>query len=187
MRFDELNFLEETEFTEVTPKVQIIVSRFNEDRPWRDASMYMKGMETEYNIRGLKRQRSCKEILKSGFLTGCSDRAIVFRTFMLALGIPCRIVDTLEEDWVNVAFEGVIRGHVFVEFFYKDRWIVYDPSRGFTEGNDYILNRKKHVEVGKGLDFIQIYLKKGDYKDWANISHTQVLKDLVDERRVQIC
>lgn len=179
--YDKLTFLEETEYTEVTPEILEVVSKFDSNKPWRDAARFISSLN--FNPTGEKRLRNATQILSSGYCSGFADRALLFRTFMIAKGIPCRVVEAVEEAWINESFEGNVMGHVFVEFFADGKWVLVDPLRG-PVGEDLFFQGKKYVEVGRGLDFLQIYLKKGLYKDWANIQSHDLLRQVAEKGKI---
>lgn len=66
-----------------------------------------------------------------------------------------------------------VEGHVFVDVFSNDKWSAYEPVRGFTKKGGYSMNIREYVEVGKGLDFSEVYIKeRGVYrKDSANLQN----------------
>jgi len=67
------------------------------------------------------------------------------------------------EPWIknlSKSKDGKIYGHVFADVFIDGEWKCYDPAKGFTPNNEYILpGRGKYIEIGKGLDFSEIFIK----------------------------
>ena len=92
----------------------------------------IKSTDDENLKKKFKFQRTAKEIWESGFCTGCTDWATLFITFARQIGIPTTILHTAEEDWVKKLKSNekqpVNIGHSFCECFYKDKWILVDPT-----------------------------------------------------------
>lgn len=107
------------------------------------------------------RKRTASEILKSGYVTGCTDTALAFVVLAREMGIPTRYVETFDEQWVQDAnADGKQKkGHIFVDISTDGNWRAYEPIKGFTPNNEYVMNGRKYVEVGKGLDFSGVYIK----------------------------
>lgn len=88
------------------------------------------GKDKEKNC---KFSRTAKEIWESGFITGCTDIALVFACFARQLGYPTTLLHTAEENWLQRFQSGgdyrLHQGHTFCEVFYKDKWILVDPMR----------------------------------------------------------
>ena len=71
-------------------------------------------------------KRIGKEILESGFSTGCTDDAIAFMYVLDDLGQNYLYVETIEKDWLDSPMENSkIKGHAYVEV---DGFLV-DPQR----------------------------------------------------------
>lgn len=79
-----------------------------------------------------KFQRTAKEIWESGFCTGCTDWATLFITFTRQIGIPTTMLHTAEKEWVEKLQKGekqpVNFGHSFCECYYKNKWVLVDPT-----------------------------------------------------------
>lgn len=72
-------------------------------------------------------------ILASKRLSGCHDFALVFAAVARELGYPAVIVETADVGWIThfrKGEEGPHVGHVFVEVFLTDKWILVDSTRG---------------------------------------------------------
>lgn len=80
-----------------------------------------------------KFSRTAKEIWESGFITGCTDIALVFACFARQLGYPATLLHTAEENWLKRLQTGqdytMHYGHTFCEVFYQGRWILVDPMK----------------------------------------------------------
>lgn len=76
--------------------------------------------------------RTAQEIWESKLATGCTDYATLFATFARQLGYPTTILHTAEQGWLTNFFDNddysLHRGHSFCECFYKDKWILVDPT-----------------------------------------------------------
>lgn len=105
----------------------------------------------------LLRARTANEILKSKRHTGCGDCATVFISLARELGIPCKWVDTIAEDWLEEEklLENQIHGHIFVDVLINNKWYVLDPSFA-TIGNRYqwpkLNGQIQFIVYKKGLD-----------------------------------
>lgn len=106
------------------------------------------------------RKRTGSEVLKSGYCNGCTDRALVFAVLARELGIPTQYVETLSEEWLRSNETEKVVGHAFVNVFIDGEWKAYDPRLGFAP--DYVLGGERFVEIGKGLDFSEIFIKKDE-------------------------
>ena len=80
-----------------------------------------------------KFSRTAKEIWESGFITGCTDIALVFACLARQLGYPVTLLHTAEENWLKRLQSGgdyrMHQGHTFCEVFYQGRWILVDPMK----------------------------------------------------------
>lgn len=104
------------------------------------------------------RQRSAREIVKTGKHTGCSDIALVFVTLARLCGIPTKHVYLAEGKIIEE--RGVKEsGHAVAECFIEGEWTLIDPKKGFLEGIP-----EKYTLVGKGKDWKEI----GVY-DWESM------------------
>ncbi|MBU0534743.1 transglutaminase domain-containing protein [Patescibacteria group bacterium] len=75
--------------------------------------------------------RTAEEILKSGFVTGCTDSTIVFCTLMRAEGYSTRYLETISKRWLDLDPNGTkepIKGHAFAEVVLEDNTIFVDPD-----------------------------------------------------------
>jgi hypothetical protein len=162
-------YLEGGQYTEITNLVRTISDRLKKQRgrmPWDVVSEHVKGLRHDASEKDkLFRKRTASEILKSGFTTGCTDRAIVFLALARALGTPARYVETFEKQWLDNPNFNNIQGHVFVDIYDGQGRRGYEPTQGFVDVKNYKLNGKTHVPVADGLDFGELYvLERGIYK-----------------------
>jgi hypothetical protein len=157
-----LTGLEEGEYTKRDKRVKEIAERLRKsDRTPRGAvSGYVSALRYDDSKKDSEfRMRTASQILESGYITGCTDSALVFLVLARELGTPSIYVETLDEKGLQNADASEIRGHVFVDCQLSGDWRAYEPRAGFTTNNDYILNGRRFVEVGKGVDFSEVYVK----------------------------
>jgi hypothetical protein len=90
-------------------------------------------------------KRQGKEILESGFSTGCTDDAVAFMYVLETLGQNYQYVETLEKDWLESPMENSkIRGHAYVEV---DGYLVDPQRKAIYLDPSWVLSR--YVVFGK--------------------------------------
>jgi Transglutaminase-like superfamily len=171
--FCKLSFLENGLYTYTSNLVKKIIY------PIRDDSNILAKISNhvsklDYNISDKNyffRNRRGSEILESGFVTGCTDVALAFIVLSREAGIPTRYVETVSEDWLKNKNSDCVTGHVFVDIF-KGGWKAYEPLNGFLKSDEnYFFDNVKFVDVGKGLDFVELYIKdKNNFYDTSPIN-----------------
>jgi hypothetical protein len=87
-----------------------------------------------YDARCAYAWRDFDEILDDGKYGGCADHAVFFGALARASGIPCVWVKTMDIDWIREfrANRGKCsswRGHVYLEVYVRDRWMLLDASQ----------------------------------------------------------
>jgi hypothetical protein len=80
------------------------------------------------------------QLLADRRLGGCHDSALVYAAVAREVGYPAVIADTASIPWIekrqaHEASEHV--GHVFVEVFLLDEWVLIDPSNGWYVEHGY--------------------------------------------------
>ena len=75
--------------------------------------------------RRVTRSRTAHQILEEGRYPTCSHTGILFRTLMIAQGVPTAFVETFHEDYL---LGRDFHGHVFGRVFGKDRSALVDPE-----------------------------------------------------------
>lgn len=160
-----LSFLERGNYTQSSELIKEIVDDFREDdHVLRKLRNYVYGLKyDDLNKFKLYRKRSGDEIIKSGFVTGCTDSALAFIVLSRELGIPTKYVETVSNDWLKDKDENHLIGHIFVDIFFNGFWRAYEPMVGFLKNDEYYLPVGKFSEIGKGLDFSELYLKEGNF------------------------
>lgn len=95
------------------------------------------------------RWRNFDQIIEDGTLGGCADHSIVFGALSRACGIPTVWVKTMDYDWIrDFKRHGPIgswRGHVFLEVYIQDIWVLLD-AQGMILYEDY--DRTSHLFPG---------------------------------------
>ncbi len=73
------------------------------------------------------------EMIETGKYGSCADNALIFGTLARACGIPTVWVKTMDYDWIR-EFQQLgssvssWRGHVFLEVFIDNQWMLFDAS-----------------------------------------------------------
>ncbi len=76
------------------------------------------------------RKRTAEKIVKDGYVSGCTDYALVFIALCRAKDIPTKYVEVIKCSWLEDGNVRTINGHIFAECLIKDKWIQIDPQRG---------------------------------------------------------
>lgn len=177
------NYIKNSKYIRKTKLIYDILKKINIDKKNIKNNNYNKELkkiskyindiklETDRKIKNnVFRKRTANQIITDGFVTGCSDRAIVFIALVRALNIPIRWVETV----IGGNKHGFHNGHVFVDINIDGKWYLYDPITGFTKNNKPYLkfNDTTYKILGKGYDQNKIFLKNknGSYqKDFVKI------------------
>jgi transglutaminase-like putative cysteine protease len=74
------------------------------------------------------------ELLESRQLGGCHDYGLLYAAIARELGYPAVMIDTYSIAWIesyqNETAKGHI-GHVFVEIYMDEKWVLVDPTNGW--------------------------------------------------------
>jgi transglutaminase-like putative cysteine protease len=183
---DNLTFLEEGRFTHINKAtrekaLELTSSKGDQEKVSAISKFLLSNLEIKSFNLNIFRKRTASEIFESGFSTGCSETALIFIVLSRASGIPAKYVETLLVDWLSGKIQEMpVEGHVFIDVGLNGRWFAYDPLQGFTPNNQYILMGRPYSEVGKGLDFSEVYLKtEGGYSsEPINLQSIEPLKEL---------
>ena len=164
---EDLTFLEEGEYTKRDDVVRDIARDIGRQpgSVLDNIGMYVaniryKKSDENFDKNKVFRKRTASEVLDSKYVTGCTDVALAFIVLAREAGIPTRFIETFDKNWLKNLDPHNISGHIFVDVLVEDKWRVYEPKTGFTKNNEYLFGDKEYVEVGKGLDFSEIYLKE---------------------------
>ncbi|GEM_PF-2973613 len=160
---EDLTFLEDGEYTTRSNVIRSISEELKQSTrtPWGAVSGYVADLRYDnYNKDNAFRKRIASDILESGYVAGCTDVALAFIVLARELGIPTRYVETFDEKWLQDTNAHGIQGHIFVDVLVDGQWKAYEPKKGFTKDNNYTMNGRRYIEVGKGLDFSGVYIKE---------------------------
>lgn len=119
--------------------------------------------EDDSNKTELFRKRTAGEIIKSGFHTGCSDRALVFITLARAKGIPTILIDTIMLDYFNQDNPDNLIGHVFAKVYISNTWYIVDPTAGSISINHHP-GLRRYLVFAEGIDFEDGKMLSGSLK-----------------------
>lgn len=74
------------------------------------------------------RKRTGGQIIKDGYVTGCTDLALAFVTLARASGISAKYVETIDKSWLETGGNS-IQGHIYSQIFddEQNKWIWVDP------------------------------------------------------------
>lgn len=110
---------------------------------------------TKYNANGTTHGVvTVDELLASRRLGGCHDYALVYSAVARGLGYPALMLDTNNVKWIarfQGGDRGVHAGHVFVEVFLIDRWVLIDTTRGYYVEHGYDPLNPAIAMPGKGF------------------------------------
>jgi hypothetical protein len=160
---EDLTFLEEGKYTARANLVRNISEELKQSTRtlWDAVSRYIANLKQDNSDKGdVFRKRTASEILESGYVTGCTDTALAFIVLARELGIPTKYVETFDEQGLQDTNAKRIQGHIFVDILVDGQWKAYEPKKGFTGDNNYSMNGRRYIEVGKGLDFSEVYIKE---------------------------
>lgn len=109
----------------------------------------------EYNAGGATHGKvTVDELLASRRLGGCHDYALVYAAVARELGYPALMLETASVEWIErfqKGDRGVHAGHVFVEVFLIDRWVLIDSTSGYYVHEGYDPTNPAIAEPGKGF------------------------------------
>ena len=75
--------------------------------------------------------RTADDIFNAGVMGGCSDYALAHIALFRALGIPARLILTINMDWISAYKNNdllIPNGHVFMEVYLEKDWHLIDPT-----------------------------------------------------------
>ena len=80
------------------------------------------------------------QLLEERRLGGCNDHGLVFVAVARELGYPAVMVFTNSVAWMELYQAGEAQqyvGHVFVEVYIDNRWVLIDSTNGWYVGDGY--------------------------------------------------
>lgn len=126
----------EKDITKPNDEIKSIVKQFSKNKYeaviesmlWMRKNLSLGGYDRE-----LFRKRDAAQLLKSKKLTGCSDVAILYISFMRALGIKATFIQTISketiEEYTKESDKDLpIIGHVFVRVHIDEISMIVDPT-----------------------------------------------------------
>lgn len=81
-----------------------------------------------------------EELLEQRSLGGCHDYGLVFSAAARAYGYPAVMVETYRISWMKAYQDGTsegYQGHIFVEVYTGDHWVLVNPTSGWFVGEGY--------------------------------------------------
>jgi len=153
-------YLGEGKFTQKGPISRDIASQITGKYPIDGIDEFVKSLPYAER-KNLFRKRDSDQIIKDGFVRGCTDSGLVFITLARIKGFPAAYVETLEEGFLQEPTRNTVEGHIFADVYSDSAWIPYNPGHGRTEkeGKIYLFkNRRKYVEMARGLDFSELFV-----------------------------
>ncbi len=144
-------YLKSGEQTVITPEVLDVAQRFEGtvEEKIHQIVQFLRTLryETE-NKDKIFRKRTAAQIIADGYVTGCTDDALVFIALSRASGIPTKYIETLDLEWLK---EGgrPINGHVYAGVQENEEWRVVDPSARNENAN---IEQDGRVVMAEGLD-----------------------------------
>ena len=151
--------------TQITPYIQQITDTFTSKNPlplmfeiisYLDRNLlYQQDNKTE-----VFRNRTAEQILKDGYATGCSDRALAFLVLVRALEFTADYAEFLDMKWLN-SNDDQPTGHVVANVTIQGATYFVDPIRG-------TISRKapsRMVLYNMGKDSWDIGISKENYKE----------------------
>ncbi len=100
------------------------------------------------------RNRTADEIFNSKKSCGCSDLAILFRSFMVGLSIPSSYVELIETEWLRTPNPKHYKGHAIVRIELQGQNYSVDPTSGSVTIGSYksLVFKTEMTKFGEGLD-----------------------------------
>lgn len=126
-----LEYLKSGRQTEITKRIEELVSGIEgsvEERIKQILDIVGKLSYKKENKDEVFRKRTADQILADGYVTGCTDKALVFIVLARALTIPAKYIETIDNEWLEKGGDS-INGHVYAGVFCDERWRIVDPSK----------------------------------------------------------
>lgn len=117
--------------TQVTPEIKKIASEISGTVLEKAQNILNRGSSLvkfqDYNKEEVFRKRTASQILQGGYITGCTDAALLFITLARASGIPAKYVETINKEWLENGGDQ-IGGHIYSQIYDENRgWVWVDP------------------------------------------------------------
>lgn len=139
---------EQTVITEQIKKIGETIEGAFEDKVMQIFS-YLKKLKYQPANKGFViRRRTADQIISDGYVTGCTDEALVFIALARAAGIPSKYIETIDMEWMNSGGERM-GGHIYAGVFDSGDWRIADPS---GRRLDVSINEDGRIIFAEGLD-----------------------------------
>lgn len=166
---EELKYLQQGEQTKFTPRITEIA--FDIKDKSKDFNEMVKGIfdfvkslsHNKENKNKIFRKRTADEIISSGFVTGCTDEALVFIVLARNMNIPTKYIETIDSDFFRKNSKknaDNYSGHVYSSVFEKNKgWRVVDQTKSKIDAD---IAGDGRVVFKEGLDSWDIGIKDFD-------------------------
>lgn len=147
-------YLESGEQTQITPEMSEIargVTGTAVEKSKTIIDMMSARLRNEDFNPNIFRKRTAEQIIKDGFVTGCTDSAVVFVAAARACGLPAKYVETVNEDWLKSDSPDIV-GHQFAQVYDEERkdWFWVDAASGKVDSPNP--SNEGKVVYKEGLD-----------------------------------
>lgn len=118
--------------------------------------------EYDRSLNAAQFSRTAEQLFIDRKLGGCSDFALAELTMIRALGIPARLVVTVNVDWIKLYRTNPLalpEGHSFIEAFLENDWNLVDSTyRRIYKGYKIEAKSYPHNEffIARGRDFWEL-------------------------------
>lgn len=165
---EEIKYLQEGKQTKITPQIKNIASNIDNrtkkfDEKIKEICIFLKTLKrNKENKNEIFRKRTADEIISSGFVTGCTDEALIFIALARSMNIPTKYIETIDLNTLKEINSNSYMGHVYCGVFGKDKkWKVVNQTNMQI---DVDISKDGRVIFGEGLDSWDIGIK--DFDSW---------------------
>lgn len=145
-------FLKEGQQTKITPQIQKIAEGITGslDEKLKKIINFTKTLSfVDENKNDIFRKRTADEIISDGYVSGCTDRALVFLVVARALNIPSKYIETINLDFLKEDKENY-SGHVYASVFEQGLgWKIIDPE---TRNINADIKKDNRILFKEGFD-----------------------------------
>jgi hypothetical protein len=137
--------------TVITPGVEKIAEKFegNFEGKIRGIFDFIRTFRMDVgNKNEIFRKRTAEQIISDGYITGCTDAALVFITLARAAGIPAKYIETVDKEWLRTGGSS-LAGHIYSGVLENDKWRIADPMMGRL---DVDIEKDGRIVMAEGSD-----------------------------------
>ena len=122
------------------------------------------------------------QIMEENALSGCHDHGLILVSVLRKYEFPAIMVDAAGIQWALDFAEGKqngFKGHIFIEVYVKDRWILIDSTSGeYIENYNPLNSVIPLTDQGEGKGYFALFkgLDPEDYGINSNKQLTEYLK-----------